>query len=215
VVQRWDSFVTFTQQATAKRWHDILPKSIPAVLVSSQPDSMQLYQNITLCADKTSQHGNELWECCRSIVAIVLDCCSSTIRNAFCGSWISWSSLLLGSDSIFWDHVIYSCLSTRGICGENYELLTLCWHTTYQHRHTNNQTNHSDFESSPSESWVLTTVSLSELTVETLFHWQARPKTSFSQPWKAACDRWHTAHQGEVCSWQYKTAVLSFIDSVA
>ena len=40
---------------------------------------------------------------------------SSSKWNLIWGSWISWSFLLLGLDSIFCDHVIYSCLSTRGI----------------------------------------------------------------------------------------------------
>ena len=101
-----------------KRWQDIMLHLSHTVLVSSQPGSIQLYQNNALCADKTSQHQNELWDWCRSIVAIVHDCCYSTSRNALCGSWISWSFLLLGLDSIVWDHMMYSCLSTRGICVE-------------------------------------------------------------------------------------------------
>ena len=96
---------------------------------------------------------------------------------SYCCEWI------LSSEIIWCTRVYQHVKFVEKLCASDF----VCWHTTYQHRHTNNQTNHSDFESSTTETWTLPTVSLSDLTVVTLFHRQARPKTSFSQPWKTAC----------------------------
>jgi len=82
--------------------------------------------------------------------------------------------VLLVLDSIVWDHIMHSCLSTRGICGKTNLLCLMRWQTTFllvSTRHTKNPTNHCDCESFPFKICILQTVSINHLTVGRLFHW--------------------------------------------
>ena len=82
--------------------------------------------------------------------------------------------VLLVLDSIVWDHIMHSCLSTRGICGKTTFLCLMRWQTTFllaSTHHTKNPTNHCDCESFPFKICILQTVSINHLTVGRLFHW--------------------------------------------
>jgi len=56
---------------------------------------------------------------------------------SYCWDWI------LSSEIIWCTRVYQHVKFVEKLCASDF----VCWHTTYQHLHTNNQTNHSDFES--------------------------------------------------------------------
>ena len=76
--------------------------------------------------------------------------------------------LATGASSIIWDHFWwYRSSSWRS--GETVAQTVVCWHITYLHRHTNNQTNQRDYDSTPFEICIQMAVSMADLTVGILF----------------------------------------------
>ena len=61
---------------------------------------------------------------------------SSRAQSSCSGIWMSYSFLLLALLTTVWDHLISSCKSAFEMCVETVSSWLVCWHSTYQHRHT-------------------------------------------------------------------------------
>ena len=120
--------------------------------------------------------------CRRSFFAVAVKTPRHFVNHGYRGLSYWWDPIL--SSEIMWYTRVYQHVK---FVEKLYTSDFVCWYTTYNHRHNINQTKHRHFESSPFERCILRIVSESDLSRGTLFHREAEPKTSFSQPWKTVC----------------------------